>query len=122
MPVIIASKEKVQGYIKIHALNTDVVVYESRGASDDYLVEGYIDLREMSSEDTVTICEYIAVDGVVESPFLCVTFKGKQEEPVLRFHTKTLLSNMIYKVVIKQLYGYLIGIYYGFIKEVMGIT
>ena len=120
MPIVVASKSKVQGYIKLPSLNTDVVVFQAGKESDDYMVEGYIDLREMGTGDTVGICEKIAVDGVVESAFLCVELSGKQDEPVLRFHTKTLLSNMIYKVIVKQLYGYLIGIYYGFIKQVLG--
>ena len=86
------------------------------------MVEGYIDLREMESGDVVTVCEKIAVDGVVESSFLCVQFSGKQEQPVIRFHTKTLLSTMKYKVMYYHVAGYVFPIYYGFIKEVLGVV
>jgi len=120
MPIVIAEKKRFQGHIRPEALNKETVIIEIPGESDDYIVEGYIDLRELQEGDEVGICEYIAVDGSTPSAFICVTFRGRQEQPVIRFHTKTLLSNMLYKVVLKQLYGYLREIYYGFIVEVMG--
>jgi len=120
MPIVVASKSKSQGYVKIPSLGTSVIVFKAGKESDDYMVEGYIDVRELNTGDRIKVCETIAVDGVVDSVFLCVELSDKQAEPVLRFHTKTLLANMIYKVIIEQLYGYLIGIYYGFIKQVLG--
>lgn len=122
MPIVISEKKKFTGSIKASGLNVETVVIEIPGEVDDYLVEGYIDLREMKETDSVTICEKIAVDGVVESSFICATFSGKQGNPVIRFHTKTLLSTMKYKVIYYHTAGYIFPIYYGFIEEVMGVA
>jgi len=122
MPVVVSSKSSVRGYVKLPSLNTEVVVFQAGKESDDYMVEGYVDVRELETGSTIRVCESIAVDGVVDSTFLCVELSGEQDEPVLRFHTKTLLADMVYKVIIEQVYGYLIGIYYGFIKQVLGVA
>jgi hypothetical protein len=102
------------------ALNAETVVVDIPAQSDDYLVEGYIDLSALASGDTVVIREYIAVDGVNYKTFATVTFSGPVSDPVIRFHTKTLLAGMPYRVTVTQTSGTLRSFPYGFIVEVLG--
>ncbi len=120
MPVVVKEKKRYQGVSEAPGLNVDQVIVEIPGEIDDYIVEGYIDLRNMGDVDSLVICEDIAVDGKVYSAFLCASFSGKQENPVIRFHTKTLLSAMKYRVRYYHVAGYVFPIYFGFIEEVMG--
>lgn len=98
----------------------EVTIVEVTGETDDYMVEGYIDLSGLQSGDSIIIYEYIAVDGENYRLFLNVTIQGPVSEPVQRFHTKTLLYNMKYKVAIKQTSGTVRSFQYKFIKEVLG--
>lgn len=120
MPVVIASKTAYSGTVTPSNLNIETTVVEIPGEADDYIVEGYIDLSQLVTGDEVVVREYIAVDGVNYQKFLEVTFSGVQVEPVVRFHAKTLLSSMKYKVTITQTTGTIRSFPYGFIKEVMG--
>jgi len=87
------------------------------------MVEGYVDLSALASGDEVEIREYIAVDGVNYRLFIGpVTYSGPVPEPVKRFHTKTMLYNMKYKVTITQTAGTLRSFPYGFVLEVLGVV
>ncbi len=122
MPVIIASKTRYSGTVTPTALNTETVVVDIGAQSDDYIVEGYIDLSALAPGDAVVVREYIAVDGVNLRLFTQVTYSGSVSEPVIRFHTKTLLYNMLYRVTITQISGTLKSFPYGFVVEVMGVV
>ena len=120
MPVVVASKTRYFGTATPPDLNTETTVVEITGASDDYIVEGYIDLSQLQSGDAVEVREYIAVDGVNYQLYARVTYSGAVSEPVIRFHAKTLLYNMKYKVAIVQTQGTLRSFPFGFIQEVLG--
>jgi len=122
MPVIIDSKNRFVGTVTLTALDVETTVIEITGATDDYLVEGYIDLSELSSGDKVTIKEYIAVDGINYKTFINTEFSAPLAESVIRFHTKTLLYNHKYKVTITQTSGTLRSFPFAFIQEIMGIA
>jgi len=122
MPVIVASKTRYAGTVSPTGLNVETVVVDITAQSDDYLVEGYVDLSQLASGDSVVVKEYIAVDGVNYQLFCQATYTGPVLEPVVRFHTKTLLYNMKYKVTITQTSGTLKSFPYGFILEVLGIA
>ena len=122
MPVVIQSKTRYSGTVTPSALNTETTVVEIGAQSDDYMVEGFIDLSALASGDEVEIREYIAVDGANYKLFIFVTYSGPVPEPVIRFHTKTLLYNMKYKVTITQTAGTLRSFPYGFVLEVMGVV
>jgi hypothetical protein len=51
-----------------------------------------------------------------------LTYSGPVSDPIIRFHTKTLLYNMMYKVTITQTSGTLRSFPYGFILEVLGVV
>ena len=121
MPVVIASKSRYSGSVTPSALNAETTVLEVIGQSDDYIVEGYIDVSQLASGDVLEIREYIAVDGVNYRLFLKTALSGPVSEPVIRFHAKTLLYNMKYKVTVIQTAGSTPKSFpYGFVVEVMG--
>jgi hypothetical protein len=120
MPVVIASKTRFSGTVTSSALNTETVVVDIGAQADDYIVEGWIDLSALALGDTVTICEYVAVDGVNLRRYACVTYSGVQSDPVIRFHSKQLLSHMLYRVTVTQTTGILKSFPYGFLLEVLG--
>jgi hypothetical protein len=122
VPVVVASKTEYTGTVTPSDLNVETTVVEITGASDDYIIEGYIDLSQLQSGDAVEVREYIAVDGANYQLYARVTYSGPVSEPVIRFHAKTLLYNMKYKVTIIQTQGTLKSFPYGFIQEVLGAT
>jgi len=119
MPVIIASKTRYTGSVSPTALNTETTVVDIPPQSDDYLVEGYIDLSTLASGDQVVVREYIALDGTNYGTFATVTYNGPVSDPVVRFHTKTIPNNAKYRVTITQTSGVLRSFYYAFILEVL---
>jgi hypothetical protein len=122
MPVVISSKTDYTGTLSIPSLNTETTVVEVTGQSDDYIVEGYIDLSQLQTGDALTVTEYIAVDGVNYQRFISEQLTGPVSSPVIRFHAKTIQKNMKYKVTVTQTSGTPRNIPYGFIVEVMGQT
>jgi len=119
MPVFIYEKKTYSGEVSPPSLNVETTVIEIAGELEEYMVEGYIDVSQLQSGDSITIREYIAVDGVNYNTYITLTLTGPQQDPVLRFHTKTLLRNMKYKITITQTSGTIRTFKYGFIEEVM---
>jgi hypothetical protein len=120
MTIVVYTKNRYAGTCSPSALNTETTVLEITGASDDYLVEGWLDLGALASGDTLVVTEYVAIDGVNYRIFLQSTFSGAQNMPAIRFHTKTFLYNMKYKVTVNQTAGVLRSFPYGFIQEILG--
>jgi len=120
MPVVIADKKKLSGTVAPGALNQETTVVEVGPASDDWMVEGYIDLSGLQSGDAVQVNEYVALDGGNYRLLYSATVTGPPTEPAIRFHTKTLLATMKYKVTVTQTAGTLRSINYYFITETMG--
>jgi len=120
MPVVVASKSRFYGTVTPSGLNVETTVVEIGAQSDDYIVEGYIDVSQLKAGDALEIREYIAVDGSNYQLFLRTSLSGPVSEPVIRFHAKTLLFLMKYKVTVAQTSGTLRSLPYGFILEVLG--
>jgi len=122
MPVIIAAKTDYTGSVTPSDLNVETNVVDISAQSEDYIVEGYLDISALQSGDTLEVREYIAVDGVNLRCFLTVTYSGAQDNPIIRFHAKVLYKTCLYRVTIKQTSGSVRTFPYAFILEVMGIT
>jgi hypothetical protein len=120
MPIVIAFKTEYVGTVTPSALNVETVVVDIGAQADTYIVEGWLDLSAMGSGDTVVVCEYVAVDGVNLRRYACVTYSGVQSDPIVRFHSKQLLYNMLYRVTINQTAGTPRSFPYSFLIEVMG--
>ena len=93
---------------------------EITAQSDDYIVEGWIDLGALASGDAVVIKIYVAVDGTNYRTYVTVTYSGPVSDPIIRIHCMQLCNNMKFKVTITQTSGTLRSFPYGFIVEVMG--
>jgi hypothetical protein len=119
MPVVIARKLRHAGTVTLQALNAETAVVDVPAQPDDYIVEGYVDASALEPGDSITIREYIAVDGKNLRAFNTVVLDGPTPEPVIRFHTKTLLSHMSYRIAITQTAGTPKGFPYAFIVELM---
>jgi hypothetical protein len=119
MPIVVMEKYDYSGTVTPSAINTPVTVVETGPQSDDYIVEGYIDVSGLQAGDALEIREWVAVDGANYQLFLRTTLSGPASEPVIRFHAKTLLASMKYKVEIVQTSGTPRSFPYGFIVEVL---
>ena len=120
VPVVVASKTRYYGTVTPPGLNVETTVIEIGAQSDDYIVEGYIDLSRLDKGDEVIVREYAAVDGVNLRKFLEVGLVGPVNEPVIRFHAKTFLSFNLYRVTLTQVSGILRSFPYAFVLEVLG--
>ena len=120
VPVVVASKTRYYGTVTPPGLNVETTVVDVGAQSDDYIVEGYIDLSRLDKGDEVIVREYTAVDGVNLHKFLEVGFVGPVNEPIVRFHAKTFLSFTLYRVTITQVSGTPRSFPYAFILEVLG--
>jgi hypothetical protein len=118
--VYVRSKQDIRGTVTAPALNAETTVVEVGAQSDDYEVEGYIDLSAMQAGDALEIREYIAVDGSSYQLFLRTVLGGPLGEPVIRFHRKLLLWFMRYKVTMVQTAGAPRSLPYGFVVMVYG--
>ena len=55
MTIIIQSKTRYSGTVTPSALNTETIVVDIPVQADDYMVEGYLDLSQLQSGDTVVV-------------------------------------------------------------------
>ena len=120
VPVVVASKSRFYGTVTPSDLNVETVVVDIGAQTDDYIVEGYIDLSQLGRDEEVILREYVALDGTSMRKFLEVGFVGPVNEPVVRFHAKTLPSFALYRVTLTQVSGTLRSFPYAFILEVLG--
>lgn len=122
MPIVITSKIRYKGTITPSGLNVETTVIEISPRSDEYMVEGYIDLGNMQYGDVITIKEYISVDGTNVRTFIEKEYADEQKEPIIRFYTKTIDRDSTYKVTIKQTSGVIRSFPYVFFREDFGMA
>jgi len=120
VPIAVIAKQELKGTTTLTDLNVETTVVEIPPQTDSYIVEGWIDLSQLQSGDTVVIKIYIAVDGVNYQSYLTLQLNGPLSDPVYRFHAMTLCSTMKYKVTITQTAGTPRSFPYAFVVEVMG--
>ena len=120
MPVVISNKAKYAGTAAVSQLNQETTVAELGPFSDDWMVEGYVDLSGLQNGDAMVVNEYVALDGANYRLLYSATIIGPAAEPAVRFHTKTLHANMKYRVTVTQTSGTPRNVPYAFIVEVMG--
>jgi len=119
MPVRIREKVRVQGSVTPPALNTETDLINLADQTDDYIIEGQIDLSKLASGDVVVIRVYIAVDGVNQRLSDEITFSGAQAVPIVRIMAHTILYNGKFRVTVTQTAGTLRTIYYSFLYQIM---
>jgi len=116
MTVVIKSKEVLAGTVAPSALSEPALVVDIPDQPDEYIVEGYIDLSQMLTGDEVVIEEFLAVDGASQRLLTKMTFANVQDEPIIRFHSKTIKRDAKYRVQLTQMKGTLREYPYYFIK------
>ena len=122
MTVVIKSKEVLAGTVAPSALSEPALVVDIPDQPDEYIVEGYIDLSQMLTGDEVVIEEFLAVDGASQRLLTKMTFANAQDEPIIRFHSKTIKRDGKYKVQLTQMKGTLRKYPYYFIKLNFGVV
>ena len=119
MPVRIKEKHREQGSVTPSALDTETDLINLGDQSDDYIIEGQIDLSQLQSGDSVTIKVYIAVDGTNQRLVDKLDLSGAQEIPIVRVVAHTIPYNGKFRVTITQTAGTLRTFYYTFIYQIM---
>ena len=119
MPVRIKEKVRSQGSVTPSALNTETDIINLGNQSDDYIIEGQIDLSQLDTGDEVIIRVYIAVDGTNQKLSDEMTFSGRQDIPVVRVVAHTIPYNGKFRVTITQTEGTLREFPYSFIYQIM---
>jgi len=122
MTVVIKSKDILAGTATPTALSEPALVVDIPDQPDEYIVEGYIDLSQMLTGDEVVIEEFLAVDGASQRLLTKMTFYNAQDEPIIRFHSKTIKRDAKYRVQLTQMKGTLRKYPYYFIKLNFGVV
>jgi len=122
MTVVIKSKEVLAGTVAPSALSEPALVVDIPDQPDEYIMEGYIDLSQMLTGDEVVIEEFLAVDGASQRLLTKMTFANAQDEPIIRFHSKTIKRDAKYRVQLTQMKGTLREYPYYFIKLNFGVV
>ena len=122
MTVVISSKEILSGTATPTALSEPALVIDIPDQPDEYIMEGYIDLSQMLTGDEVIIEEFLAVDGASQRLLTKSKFANTQDEPIIRFHSKTIKRDGKYKVQLTQTKGTLRKYPYYFIKLNFGVV
>jgi len=107
MVVRVKERKSFEGTVTPSALNVETTVVEIPAETEYYFVEGYLDLSELASGDTVEVREYI--DG---KRFETGSYSGSQTNPILHFPTKK--TKKAYKVTITQTSGTIRSFAYDF--------
>ena len=115
----IREKVRSQGSVTPSALDSETNLINLPNQTDDYIIEGQIDLSNMASGDEVVIKVYIAVDGTNQRLVDQATFSGAQEIPIVRVLAHTIPYNGKFRVTITQTAGTLRTFYYNFIYQIM---
>ena len=120
MPVRIRAKLKFRGTVTPPSLNAETDIISLQTQSNDYIIEGFISLRNIESDDVVTIREYIAVDGVNSDLSDEVTVSGVLHIPVVRVPAMTLPNDANFKITITQTTGTIVKSFpYVFIVQIL---
>ena len=99
-------------------VETDVVSIVAQ--AEIYMVEGYIDLVNLASNDVLVVREYLSADDVNERKYAKNTYSDAQDSPIVRFHTKT--TQGPYKITIEQTAGTLRAVPYWVVREQMEVV
>jgi hypothetical protein len=97
------------------ALNTETTVIALPDYPEFILVEGYIDVSALASDDVLDVSVYLAVDGVNPRLYDRVRLVGAVETPVVRLTPMYIRGDSKLKVTINQVAGSPKGFPYWFV-------
>lgn len=116
MPVVVDTVVSETGYVEPSDIDVETTIFEVYAETKQYIVEGYISLQEMQSEDSVILREYLATDGTNYQKYAELALVGVQSEPTISIHTKMLNPQVKYRLTITQKSGTVRRFYYSFVK------
>lgn len=105
MVVRIRSISVLQGSVTPNALNSEVNIINLPNQSYHFILEGFVSLQNMASDDAVTIRCYVAVDGTNQVKSDEASFTGAQSVPVVRIPAVTLAYNSKPRITVTQTAG-----------------
>jgi hypothetical protein len=103
--VRIRSISVLQGSVTPSALNSEVDIVNLPSQSYHFILEGFVSLQNMASDDAVTIRCYVAVDGTNQVKSDEATFTGAQAVPAVRIPAVTLAYNSKPRITVTQTAG-----------------
>jgi hypothetical protein len=121
MPVRIKSKTRVQGSVTPPALGTETTVFSLAAQTDDFILEGFISLRDLTSGDEVILKMYVSVDGVTSDLLDEMKVTSPARPIVVRIPAMTLPFNSNPRVTVTQTSGTPRTVYFTFIYQVMEV-
>ena len=99
-------------------VGSEVTIIEITGDGTHWFtVEGWVDISALADGDSMTITEYVCVDGSNYRAFNTGDFSGVQDEPVIHFHMKMFAPDQKYKITITQTAGTARSVPYRFVVE-----
>jgi hypothetical protein len=121
MPVRIRAKQRLQSSVTPSALGAETNIINLGDQSDDFIIEGFISLRNMASGDSVILRSYVAVDGTNQDKVDELSFSGAQNIPVVRIPATTLAYNAKPRITVTQTAGTLRAFPYTIILQIMEV-
>ena len=122
MPVRIRAKYRYKGSVQPTDLNTETDIVSLDVQDDDFILEGYIDLSNLASGDTVVIRLYVAVDGANRKLLDRMTIYGPVDPPIVRMPAHTFAYDMQPRITITQTAGILRSFPYYFLMQLMEVV
>jgi hypothetical protein len=119
MPVRIKQKLRLTGTVTPSGLNVETNVVSLDVQSNDYIVEGFISLRNMSSGDSLVVREYVIIDGTNYDKTDEITFSTVPNVKAVRVPAMTIPYNGQFKVTVTQTAGTVRGYPYVFIVQIL---
>jgi hypothetical protein len=119
MPVRIKQKLRLTGTVTPSGLNVETNVVSLNVQSNDYIVEGFISLRNMSSGDSLVVREYVITDGTNYDKTDEITFPTVPNVKVVRVPAMTIPYDGQFKVTITQTAGTVRSYPYVFIVQIL---
>jgi hypothetical protein len=119
MPVRIKQKLRLTGTVTPSGLNVETNVISLDAQSNDYIVEGFISLRNMDSGDSLVVREYVIIDGTNYDKTDEITFSTVPNVKVVRVPAMTIPYNGQFKVTVTQTAGTVRSYPYVFIVQIL---
>ena len=122
MPVRIRTKYRYKGTAQPTDLNTETDIVNLDVQDDDFILEGYIDLSNLASGDTIVIKIYVAVDGANRKEMDRMTIYGPIDPPIIRMPAHTFAYDMQPRITITQTSGIIRQFPYYFLMQLMEVV
>lgn len=122
MPVRIRTKQRYRGTCQPSDLNVETDIINLGNQTDDFIMEGYIDLSALTSGDTAVIILYLAIDGTNRKVLDRMTIYGPLDPPIVRLPAHTMLYDFQPRITITQTSGIIRTFPYAFLVQIMEVV